>query len=968
MSDAPSSMPWETIAQALNDALSQPDDQRDAWLAALCQRDAALGDAVQQMLARIEVIAVSSTLLGTEPAPSGLSPAPHIDALVQRWLDEQAALPAPRDDEPQPGERLGAWALVSKIGEGGMGQVWLARRVDGLYEAQAAIKLLRSDMSRARLAARFARERQLLGRLNHPGIAKMLDAGIESGPAGQDGQAYLVLEYVQGSTLIDHVKGSGLGVVQRVQLLVAVARAVEYAHAQLVVHRDIKPSNVMVTTEGQPKLLDFGIAGLLDEEDDGLLTRQSGRGLTVGYAAPEQISGATVGVGADVFSLGVMLYEVLCGQRPFGSKGDDRARLEHAVLHAEPVRLATRTVEPAWQAPDFAKVRGDLEAVVRKTLRKRPEDRYTSVGALIDDLQHWLNHRPVAARRERWLHRSRLWWRRNRLVASLGLSVPVFLSAGLVVSTWQWQRAERAAHQSAQVTTYLADLLASAKPDERGGASPNVMQLLDKSRSDIESRFTDDPQTKLRLLLVLTDTYRSLNRHDLSIPLAEQGLVLAKASFGGDDPRTVNAQLQLGRQYAVFGPWDKSLQGLEPIRTKVPAQFGAMSEENMQLLSTMGTAYVKLGRWAEAEAAYEQAGQVVQALYPPGHFNRAMHERQIASMYADRGRYGEALARLKLTEPFQRNPPPEHRSDALNLRLVTLMIKQRVGTDDPIEQQADELLGDVTNLMGPRNSMVSILHAAMARWHIERGEFDKGLKHREAVMSDGAPTSVGFRTAKVPERSSRLVARCLAQAAPTAALRDEAHALANDAVAANAQLGNVRADVWFGIGRVGLMLGDLTLTQQAVQRLRSDAGLQSVLTDQQAKGSHLNQIEGDLARAKGDLQRSQDLLARRVAFLNTSPDKATAAKWAAMIDLAYTQVLMHDAKAPATLDAAMASRPAGMPTGHPFDAMAHWLRAVYTTGSEDAPAAQQVRVAVDAAYSGALAQAVPRRLGGMFNN
>ena len=427
---------WQALSALLDQALALEAPERAAWLAALRVRDPGLAAELQPLLPPDEG---PDTESDDQPA----STMPGLDRFGAA-LTAALAPELPPPGAPQPGQRLGSWLLVKKIGEGGMGQVWLASRDDGLYQAQAAIKLLRSDLHASGLAGRFARERAALARLNHPAVARLLDAGVATGAGGD--QAYLVLEYVPGRTLGEHARQHCPLLAQRVQLLLRIAQAVEHAHAQLIVHRDLKPSNVIVTPEGDPKLLDFGIAGLLDdgESGDGELTRQTGRGLTLGYAAPEQILGAPIGTAADVFSLGVMLYELISGELPFAPRGTQRLAAERAVLHDEPRRLHTllgRREEPPPADPmdggsddndndndsadpgpgrpqDAVRARGDLEAIAAKALRKKPQERYASVGALIDDLQRWLTHRPVSARRDDWRHRTGCPWGRGAASSS----------------------------------------------------------------------------------------------------------------------------------------------------------------------------------------------------------------------------------------------------------------------------------------------------------------------------------------------------------------------------------------------------------------------------------------------------------------------------------------------------------------------------------------------------------------------
>ncbi|MBQ0960559.1 protein kinase [Ideonella sp. 4Y11] len=441
---------WQRLSALLDEALDLSEDQRTAWLNAVCAREPGLADALRSLIEGLR----------TEPDST---PA----AAFQQWLAPALSEPATPPELAtltQAGATLGPWRLDEKIGEGGMGQVWRATRVDGLYQGAAAIKLLRSDRSSPGLSARFARERTALARLNHPAIARLLDAGEAQG------QVYLVLELVPGRTLSELVRQHRPPLAERVALLLRIAEAVEAAHAQLIVHRDLKPGNVMITDDGQPKLLDFGIAALLDDPaEPGELTRSTGRGLTVGYAAPEQIIGLPVGVAADVFSLGVILFELVTGALPFSQRRQPRPMMEMAVLEDPPHRLGGVTADPEGPgaAPDAWRADGDLAAVIDKALRKDPAERYTGVRSLIDDLNHWAAHRPVSARRGHWRHRSGLWLRRHALLAGSIAAVGLSLALGLGLSLWQWQRAERAAAvarareaQSQQLSSYMLGELA----------------------------------------------------------------------------------------------------------------------------------------------------------------------------------------------------------------------------------------------------------------------------------------------------------------------------------------------------------------------------------------------------------------------------------------------------------------------------------------------------------------------------
>ncbi len=919
---------WHALSDLLDEALALSPAARVPWLDRLRQRDAALADVVAQALAEADAL--------TGPDAADLHGDTTLPGLANFGQGLAQVLQAPSGDGPAPrlGLRLGAWQLLHKIGEGGMGQVWLARRADGLYEAQAAIKLLRSDLSSAGWAQRFARERAVLARLDHPAVARLLDAGIE------DGQAYLVLEYVDGRTLAEHVRSACPGVEPRVRLLLQIAEAVDHAHAQLIVHRDLKPSNVMITRAGQPKLLDFGIAGLLDDGEpvDTDLTRQTGRGLTLGYAAPEQILGRPIGTAADVFSLGVMLFELLSGELPFAPRSSPRLELEHAVLHDEPRRLST-LLTAARQRPlpadadpvspgrpvDMARVAGDLEAIVAKALRKDVAQRYGSVRALIDDLNHWLAHRPVSARRDDGWHRSRLWLRRNALGAAALATVLLTLAGGLAGVTWQWRRAEAAARQSDQVTQYLGDLLISASPDRHGGQWPTVLQLLQSTRETLPERFRDDPDTRIRLLQVLAGTYHELNRFDLAMPMWGELVDLSTQRHGQGDPRTLQARFKQAHTHQVQGLFDKTIAELEPLRPTYAQVFGDRSETYRQLLYVLGTSYSRVGRLDDADTTLAEAGRLTDASFPPGSRQWLSHQNHLQVLRNGQGRVREALQAILRTQPYWAGATRETLRDMLVYRRNTLAIQIRLSEYTDIEPRARALVAEMDRLMGPGNDLSAGMRHELARYFTEVGQRQAALQQREQNLALAQAAQVQHPAVVVPLQVQVLLARAQAGAAPPAELERDARALLGTVKAHGTALGYSRADAWINLVRVGLLLDDAALAAEALAPLKADAGLR--LDRDRLLASRVAQIDGEVARLQGDLPRSAALLRERMQVFERPGDKQLLPAWVAALDLAWTLVLMDDAGADAALQAAAARRPPGVAAGHALDHVQAYLQA-----------------------------------------
>ena len=848
------------------------------------------------------------------------------------------------------GMRLGAWTLLRKIGQGGMGEVWLADRSDGLFEAHAAIKLLRHDQPAEHMAARFARERAVLARLDHPSIARLLDAGVDQG------RAYIVLEHVQGLPLIDHVRETCPDLASRVRLMIGVAEAVDHAHGRLVVHRDLKPANVLVLPDGAPKLLDFGVAGLLGDDDvvDGQLTHLTGRRLTLAYAAPEQLTGEAVGVAADVFSLGVMLFELCSGNSPFVGDLKNRAAAEHALLHDEAPRLThtgssggrgngnggstggTMGAEPAAsrsppRPQDFERVRGDLEAVVAKALRKDPADRYSSVRLLIDDLQRWLTHRPVSVRRDDWRHRSRLWLRRHALLAGTGLALLLALSAGLGVSLWQWQRAERAARASDQVTAYLAQVLGSAQPQRHGGQVPTVFQLLENSRRDIGTRFADSPATQERLLAVLVDTYRDLNRSDLALPLAQERLALAERQHGPDADATLRARLSLAGVLSLLQRFDQVLLQVEPIRQDVRRRLGDLSDEHRDLLYLLTYAYTRLGRFDDAHRLLAEARRVTDSKHAPGSIERIMFFNRVQVLETSAGRLREGLAALQQTQPYWDRLAVEHAGEQHTLERNLIAVQIRLGDYQGLVERGNSLLARIDARLGPGSDQAMGLRAELARALIETGRFDEAWQQRRASIEGGSALAAREPGLALPERAFALHARVLAQPQAASELRSLARAMADETRRSAAELGLRTTSVWSTLFKTAVLLGDQALAGQSLQALRTDPGL----ARSKLLRSRINQLDGEWQRWQGDLARSRELLQERLADQLHMAETHTPPIWSAALDLVVTAIDQDDPGAAALLQQARTLRPRGMPADAPLDALQAWLDARLQAAGKD---------------------------------
>lgn len=538
MADADSKR-WELASPYLDQALEMEEAERASWLATLQARDPDLADLVETLLLEHQALNAEGFL--------------------------EKSILSPRLEPVRAGTSIGPYTMVAHIGSGGMSSVWLAHRADGRFERRVAVKFL--TMSLAGGAERFRREGGILGRLAHPHIAELIDAGV------MGDQPYLILEYVDGQHIDQYCDQHQLTVEARVRLFLDVLAAVAQAHANLIVHRDIKPSNVLVTSTGYTKLLDFGIAKLLQEEGHGAdatqLTREGGGALTPAYAAPEQLTGAPITTATDVYALGVLFYALLSGQHPAGKGSHTPADLVRAIVDLD-APLPSAAVNPSADEVAAAlianhrsttpeklrrQLRGDLDTIAAKALRKNPRERYLSVTAFADDLRRYLAREPIAARRDTFAYRAGRFAQRHRTAVVLGVATCVALAGG-VVSTMIAARTARQQRDFAYRQLSRAEAINDLNNFVLYNAAPSgrpftAAELLERAERLVEHQQNSDITNNAELLIAIGHHYWSLDDE----AKAHRVLDLAyQRSRSSSDPATrANASCALATALAREG-------------------------------------------------------------------------------------------------------------------------------------------------------------------------------------------------------------------------------------------------------------------------------------------------------------------------------------------------------------------------------------------------------------------------------
>jgi eukaryotic-like serine/threonine-protein kinase len=658
---------------------------------------------------------------------------PGEDELVVE--DDQTTLlsesPAPRRTEdsgaPDVGHRVGPYRLRQQLGRGGMGDVYLAEREEG-FEQWVALKLVQAGFETRDAMRRFERERQILARLAHPNISRLLDGGTSD-----DGRPYFAMELVDGTPIDRYCSERRLSLRARLELLLPICDALQFAHRNLVVHRDLKPSNILVTADGVAKLLDFGIAKILRQRpaggesgsgpaaaDPGAAATQLGeRPMTLRYASPEQLRGDPISTASDVYGVGLLLYQLLTGRLPCDLDRLEPIAVTRAVLEERPAApsQAALDTEPMVRRRQLA---GDVDAIVGKALSKDPSARYASVEQLAADLRRHLEHRPVRARRATLACRAGKFARRNRFrlaTAAAILALVVGFTAALVR---QLERTERALERAEGISTFLVGLLRSAEPDRAGG-EPSVRQLIDSGRERLATELKGEPEQRAELLSTLGQVYFRLGHVEAARETLEAALAILEDRFPGDHPATARALNDLGVAYQRKDP--ERAESLYRRSIAMRERLG-LEDELRKPRSNLAAILMQRGELDEAEAIYRWSLAERRAVLGDRDPAIATSLRSLATVHYLRGELDVAEPLLREALDL-REQAYGRESPAVASVLVSLgRVAHAAGDLDAAEPLLREALGIRRRLLGENHPHVATVGKDLAALLVERGDLN----------------------------------------------------------------------------------------------------------------------------------------------------------------------------------------------------------------------------------------------------
>jgi serine/threonine-protein kinase len=700
---------WLALGRLLDTALALPPEQRASWVETLDDERAHLKGMLLELLSR-EDLQSTSGFLGTLPKLTPLTLGARPDCA--------------------PGEVVGAYRLERQLGAGGMSTVWLAERTDGLLKRKVALKLPYFGDVMPGLIERMAAERDILASLAHPNIARLYDAGM----AG-DGRPYLALEFIEGEAIDVYARARALDVRTRVQLVLQVARAVAYAHAHLIVHRDIKPSNIQVDAQGVVHLLDFGIAKLLGQEvaAQSALTRMAGHVLTPEYASPEQLNGESVSTASDVYSLGVVLFELLTGARPYAAKYASAVALAQAIL----AREAPRPSDMAADRAGRRQLKGDLDTIVLKALKRSPAERYATVAALVEDLERYLRGAPVLAQPDSRWYRTRKFIGRNKLAVGAAAGIVLALAGGLGASLWQVHLARIEKRRADNVKEFITSIFQGADPYFGGHRGTTALELLAFAKTRIDKELAAQPANAVELLAIVGESLDNMGEDDGAEKALTEAVARGQKQLPQGSVEVAQAQARLANVRVNQGRMDEA-RAL--VAAAIPPMRRHMPDSARVLGNALGVrAFLETynpREHAAAERDGEESVAILEQAFGPQNSETILALRDLAQVYEYTGKPDAAFTAAEQAFHAARALYGPNARNGLLVEVEDLygrMLAEKGRSEEAIAHFQHAIV-DANGIYGPGNSNAGFIYSYLARAHLRLGDFGAALLDaREAL-------------------------------------------------------------------------------------------------------------------------------------------------------------------------------------------------------------------------------------------
>lgn len=727
---------WEKIKDLFAEVLEQPEGFRAARLREACGADVRLFDEVNSLLAAHD----------------------ETENLIEKNAFDIADRIAPTRED-YAGKQFGNYRIIREIGRGGMGAVFLAERWDGEFEQRVALKIIRHSFADKELEKRFRRERQILASLNHPNIARLHDGGVS-----EAGEPFLAMEYVEGARIDKFCERENLSTDERLKLFLSVCSAVSFAHQNLIVHRDLKPSNILVTSDGVPKLLDFGIAKLLGDEHAAEHTQTGYRAFTPEYASPEQIKGEQITTASDVYSLGVLLSKLVEPETPPAATSEGLMRPQRRVT-AGKTDFKAHPTKPQFTKTKNPGLKTELQAIIKMARREEPQRRFASVQQFAEDINRYLDGLPVRAQKDSFTYRAGKFVKRNRLPVAAAALVILSLFAGTAIAAWQasvarvkasaaeenQRRAEAAADKQKKITGFMEKVLSYASPawyaeGKRFKEPASVVDVLNELSQKIESEFPSDPDIQAELHHKCAEIFLANRMPDRAEPHARRALELRRQIFGERHPEVAKDLYYLGEVLGVH----ENLLEKEKLLAQAAAVFREIAPDNANLpylLESLGDLKTRAYEdFEQAENLFAESLALFRRRDGEAHFNTARLYLHLSIAAAGRGE------RQRAEELFREGEWRAARLPDTEQRLMPLAYRGRLeivkGSNAAAEAAFKQFLDEIKKLEPAGDGSEQNVRGSLLEIYERENDWAKAvpvLLAQIAEMKNRMPeTSFGF--------------------------------------------------------------------------------------------------------------------------------------------------------------------------------------------------------------------------------